>query len=355
MLALAAWASVSLTATPLWAQSEEDGDEGHEHAVGEAQPPQPDRQDADDGGARADGGDEEQAASDPHSEPGAVELGGEAAPSSPVERLQRAERAFDNADYDILRPLLEPVLVPDSEFRDRQQRRRARTLLSVGLYFEAQQVTDASQRRELLSAVQAQFLEILRDEPDFELNPLIFPASIVEQFEEVKEEHAEELEEIRLARASSQADQRDQGLQTIYIERQVDQRSLALNFFPFGVGQFQNRQPVKGAFFGSAQALALGANMAGYWMVESLRGPDGYYEAGSATQSARQWQTTQYIGLGVFAGLYAWSVIDALVTYEGADVRIHTLDGPPPEMNTGGADDKGATFQIGWGGFGFSW
>ncbi|MFW5966472.1 MAG: hypothetical protein ACOCV2_03085 [Persicimonas sp.] len=278
-------------------------------------------------------------------------------PEKPDDRLEEAEKAFDNAEYDLLRPLLEPTLAPESQFDDPQREQQARTLLGVGFYFEAQQVTDAEKRSELLEAAEDQFLELLRSDPDHELSPLIYPASVVELFDSVREEHKEELEEIRERSGSEEeSEQIREGLSTVYIQREVEKRSLAVNFFPFGVGQFYNEEPVQGTAFAASQGLALGLNIFSYWMIESLRGPDGYYEPGPGNSAdiARRWRTGQYVGLGLFAGIYAWSVVDALLDHRDGDVDVRTLDEPPPELG-GGRSDSGMSLHIGLGGLGLTW
>ncbi len=278
-------------------------------------------------------------------------------PKSAADRLARAVQAFQDADYHILRPLLEPTLEPTSKFSNAKDERKARTLLGVGLYFEAQQVTDATRRKKLLDGAESQFLAILRKDPDHSLNPLIYPASIIELFEAVKEEHADELDKIRASRADKGDGAAQHGLQTVYIERDVGIHNYAVNYLPFGLGQFQNHENVQGTLFATSQVLALGLNMTSYWMIESLRSADGYYDPGpgNAAETARNWRVMQYVGLGVFVGIYAWSVIDALVDYHPTEVRIRSLDKPPPELNAGGADDKGPSLQIGLGGIGMAW
>lgn len=278
-------------------------------------------------------------------------------PEAPAARLERAEKAFQDADYQLLRPLLEPTLVPESKFVDPARELDARTLLAVGLYFEAQQVTDSATRKQLLGEAENQFYKLLKQEPDHSLNPLIYPASIVELFEAVKAEHAAELDQIRAERGDAKDGAAQQGLDTVYIEREVGLHNYALNYFPFGFGQYQNNEPIQGTLFATSQALALGLNMTSYWMIESLRGPDGYYNPGpgESAEQARNWRVVQFASLGVFAAVYVWSVLDALSDYQPTTVRIRSLDQPPPELNGGEADDKGPSLQIGLGGIGMAW
>lgn len=278
-------------------------------------------------------------------------------PALPDQRLTRAEKAFRDGEYPILRPLLEPTLVPTSQFERAEQANQARILLAVGLYFEAQQVTGAGPRKELLDAASLQFLELLRDDPFYTLNPMIYPASVVELFETVQVEHSAELDALRAELREDSAPD-SQGLETVYIEREVDRFSYAVNFLPFGLGQMQNDEPVQGTLFASAQVLSLALNIGSYWRVEDLRSDiDGKYEAGrgNSAEQARNWQRMQYVGLAAFVGLYAWSVIDALVDYNPYQVRIRTLDAPPPELSSGANGAEGAELKIGWNGIGFAW
>ncbi len=275
-------------------------------------------------------------------------------PADPTTRLAMARHAFNTAEFDILRPLLEPLLNPQSLLDDLLDRQEARQLLALGLFFEAQQVPDASQRRTLLRAVRGYFLSMLREQPDYTLDSLIYPASIVEIFENVREENREELHSIRAAQNAENFAEAPVDLQMLYIEREVQNNHFALNFFPFGVGQFQNNSNVKGTLFAISQGLALAINITSYLMIEYLRGPDGHYETSSTTRGgnyaeALGWQRAQYSALGSFAALYAWSVLDGVLNFNATQIRIRTLDAPPselnvPTLNTG--NDAGLT--LGW-------
>ncbi|MFP4598283.1 MAG: hypothetical protein ACLFVJ_08525 [Persicimonas sp.] len=361
--------------TPLWAQQGTGEDAGSASQPDESGSEQSDSEQSDSEQPDSEQPDSEQSDSEqPDSEQsGSEQSGSEQAaaapaqdspaisqddlPASPKARVERAERAFEDADFEMIRPLLEPLLLPDSTLDDEQLEFSARTLLGVGYYFEAQQVTDATTRRELLDQAETQFLARLRAEPDRPLNPMIYPASVVEFFETVMDEHAEELDAIRTERDEAGRTETHGTLTTVYIEREVGLKNYAVNFMPFGVGQFQNDEPVQGTLFATAQGAALGLNVASYWIVESLRGQDGYYEPGTGQDAdhARQWRVAQYVGLGAFVGLYVWSIIDALQRYEGQEIRIRTLDEPPPELRGGGEDDSGVSLQIGLGGIGVAW
>ncbi|MBA2663456.1 MAG: hypothetical protein H0U74_14305 [Bradymonadaceae bacterium] len=282
------------------------------------------------------------------------EVAAAAYPDDPNERVAMARRAFNNSDFDILRPLLEPLLEPHAIIDDALERLDARQLLALGLFFEAQQVPDASRRRALLSSARGHFLDILREQPEFILDPLIYPASVVEIFESVRQDNETELRNIIAARNADALSTTRSDLQMLYIEREVQQHSLALNFFPFGIGQFQNNSSVKGTLFAVSQGLALALNIASYWMIERLRGPDGAYETtsssrGGAYAEALGWRRTQYGALGAFAAFYTWSVLDGVLNFHPTQVHIRTLDEPPAELDgPGPRAGQGLNLGLGW-------
>ncbi|MFB6265098.1 MAG: hypothetical protein ABEL76_15975, partial [Bradymonadaceae bacterium] len=227
------------------------------------------------------------------------------------ERLERAEKAFNRGDFDRIPPLLRPTLRPEPAFESESKIVRARELLGVGLFFSAQQATDAQTRSHRLEAARRHFLELLRLRPDYELDPLVFPASVVEVFESVRQAHAEELETIREARRSK-SNASKHASKPLYIERNVRERSYAVNFLPFGLGQFQNDEPIQGGLFAGGQIAAIGIVVAGSAVIESLRNQNGRFSVDPNGRGhfsrAFAWRRVQYAALGAFVALYGWSV-----------------------------------------------
>jgi hypothetical protein len=271
-------------------------------------------------------------------------------PDEPRARLQRAEQAYGNAKYDLLRPLLEPTLVPDARFDELDREIEARQLLGVGLFVEAQQTTNAQERRDLLDRTKRQFLAILREKPDYELDPLNYPASVVELFEQVREENSEELDRIR---AEQTGEDGATTTQTFYVERVATRRIFAVNFAPFGLGQFQNGNEVAGRIFAVGQGAMLALNAVGYLGVQLAdEDNDNLYRAegpGGELAIARTWQTVQWSALAGFGALYLWSVIDGIARYQSEDVRIRSLDKPPPELSVRPDEKHGPRVHIGVG------
>jgi hypothetical protein len=267
-------------------------------------------------------------------------------PQDPQQRLSMAESAFNQGDFERIPTLLKPVLEPRPILESEEDRIRARELLGVGLYFEAQSATDSERRNRLMRQARNQFLQLLKERPDYQLDSLIFPASVVELFESVRNANAEQL-------AALQADEEDSeyngnnAATSIYIERYVVQNPYAVNYLPFGAGQFQNDEPAAGALFAAGQGVGLAAHITGFIVIESLRQPDtGKFTTDGSPSDydrARAWRGAQIAGLSLFGGLWLWSVIDALVKYEPRDVRIRTLDEPPPELRDSPEAERGQT------------
>lgn len=272
-----------------------------------------------------------------------------ASEASPEERLDKARESFHDGDFARIRPLLEKILVPTSRLANPDERREARQLLGVGAFFEAQQVTDATRRRELLDLARSQFLEMLREEPDFSMDPLLYPASVVELFEDVLRENADELEALR---AEQNTDGEGFSVDTLYVERTVDENTFALTFFPFGIGQFQNGDEVKGTLFAVAQGLSLAINITSYLAIENLRDSDGFYDTGvdgrsGAFSDAIAWRRALYGSLIAFGVAYAGSVVDGILHYKPQNVTIRALDAPPPELG-GEPSGTGLDLPLGW-------
>jgi hypothetical protein len=280
-----------------------------------------------------------------------------------AERVSAARRAFAQAEYGKLVELLEPLFPDAIATLEDDDRKDARQLFGVGLFFRAQQATAPTQRDALLDRTRSVFLDLLREDPFFQLDPLLYPASVVEVFDGVVADNTEELEELR---ASMRPDDGPQSIETVYIQREQERANFALVFFPFAVGQFQNGDLVKGTLLASVQAASLILNIASYLVVESLRNPRGYYctgvddaqtplceGEGDDFTTALTWRNVMYGSLVTFGIAYLVSVADAWVNFEEYDVNIRTLDGPPPEL-VDQPGSQGSELPIGFS-LEFSW
>jgi hypothetical protein len=253
--------------------------------------------------------------------------------SNPADILRSAEESFRNGDYALVISTLESAAAAQ-QFGEASLRLKTSELLGVAYFFLAQTAEDENVPGIIAKAYE-HFLRVLRQEQTRSLDALVFGDEASEFFESVRQEHEHEWND---PNADIPAN-RTNGPQseTIYIERTVSQRSMALNFFPFGIGQFQNDATAKGTLFAALQTAALAINIASYVQIESLRDSDGFYSTGSDGRSgeyvdALTWQSVQYIALSCLVGSYLWSIIDGIWYFESEGIEIRTLDGPPKEL-----------------------
>ncbi len=252
---------------------------------------------------------------------------------TPQQRLAAAREAYQNAQFAAIRPLLLPILEPEPRLTDEEEVIEARTLLAVSAFFEAQQVVAPADRDALTELAREQFLAIMLNRPDHDLDDRIFPASVVDLYSDVRLVNTDAIEAVRKARGGGTTDSDDPTLGTIYFERGVRERYYALNFAPFGIGQFQNGDEIAGTAFALLQGAALVTNVTAYFVGVSLIDPETGTVAIEDLALARQMQTLQISALATFAGLWLSSSAYAVYNYEQTEfLQIRTLDAPPPEL-----------------------
>jgi hypothetical protein len=248
--------------------------------------------------------------------------------SSPAsEDFDRAKTAFGRAEYaraiDILRPLLYPDIHLDSEGDVVQAHR----MLGVAHLFENH--PDEAKR---------EFRKLLELRPDYRFDPLLDPPRVVEFFNGVRKEEEEEIATLEAAHKKRDADvavrkQRESDERCAAQARIIhfEKHSYAINFIPFGAGQFQNGQPRKGwAFLGVEAALgavSLGAfvtNFALFGASHQRRcldpptsDPTGVARAcqnidHSEEDLSRNLTRLQVVSGGLFFVTAAWGIIDAI-------------------------------------------
>jgi hypothetical protein len=248
-----------------------------------------------------------------------------ASPAS--EEFDRAKTAFGRAEYtraiDILRPLLYPDIHLDSEGDVVQAHR----MLGVAHLFENH--PDEAKR---------EFRKLLELRPDYRFDPLLDPPRVVEFFNGVRKEEEEEIAALEAARKKRDADvaKRKQREADERCEAQAriinfEKHSYAINFIPFGAGQFQNGQRRKGWAFLGVEA-ALGAVSLGAFVTNfSLFGashqrrcldpptsdPSGVAHAcqnidHSEEDLSRNLTRLQVVSGGLFFVTAIWGIVDAI-------------------------------------------
>ena len=133
------------------------------------------------------------------------------------------------------------------------------------------------------------FSQLLFIKPDYELNAFITPPKLLDLFNQIKSHINSKSQELIAAREKK----------IIYTKH-----SLFPAFVPFGVGQFENGNKIKGAIIASTEGVALAANIGFYWWKQSLNT--------NTIPNYSLVQSLQWVAIGTFLAIYAYGVIDAL-------------------------------------------
>lgn len=213
-------------------------------------------------------------------------------------------------------------------------------------------------------AAEKHFTALLQLNPDYVLDPFAYPPPAIKLFEDVKKKNADSLNLIRQqialreqqskreaaererARALAEEQRRalEQRAQEVTI-RTIEKRSLLLNFFPFGVGQFQQGRTGWAVLFATTEAVFALTSMVAWFVIEQLFKPitytytDRIYPFSVTVRripeelkgSADNWRITKYTSGGAFYVAWAAGVLDALLHHqeEVVHTEIQRLEGPP--------------------------
>jgi hypothetical protein len=140
-----------------------------------------------------------------------------------------------------------------------------------------------------LKGAQAAFLQLLRVNPDYILDPFAVPPAAIKVFEGVRKDNGDALNlvrqqiAIRLDQEKRAAAERER-LRLEKEERQrntailanevtiktVEKRSMIVNFLPFGAGQFQQDRLGWGAAFAASEGLMAVLSIVSFFAIESL-------------------------------------------------------------------------------------
>lgn len=253
------------------------------------------------------------------------------AQASPAQDLERARQAFRQHDYESAMKLSTYLLYPDER------------LALPGDLVEAHVILGASNfetgRR---AEAKAEFEKALQVQPDKSLTDLLFSEGAIRLFDETKADLEARAE--RDAQLRKLADERERIRRYKESLVVVEKRSFIVNFAPFGAGQFQNKQPVRGLLFAAGQGITGGVS-AGVFLY--LAGKYGLNNARVPLTEADRVHRMQQIEIGAgiaFYAIYAWSVVDGLLNYrpsvqvEGDDSLLPPLSDtdrparkPPPK------------------------
>jgi len=223
-----------------------------------------------------------------------------AAQQAASEKFERARLEFSYKNFENAARLLEELLRPQVQLAGEEEIVAAREMLGL-CYFYLDRRDDA--RRE--------FVALLRFRPWHRLDPFLIPPPAVAFFEGVRSEPelAEELKKLMVDKKPPA-----EKVRVLRLERDVYMHPRWVMFLPFGAGQFENQQKLKGALFAAGQGLGLIGNIVCYSLLISLANENGRYQAEDMTL-ARGLQVGQYVSLGLFVLLWAAGALDANLNY----------------------------------------
>jgi hypothetical protein len=250
-----------------------------------------------------------------------------AAPASPSIEFERGKTAFARGEYRRAVDLLRPLVYPEVRLETEGEVVQAHRMLGVANLFENK--PDEARR---------EFRKLLELRPDYRFDPLLDPPRVVEFFNLVVREEESELSVIvakRKKRDQELAARRQREAERLRAQQAVvlryEKRSYAVNFIPFGAGQFQNGERRKGWLFLGAET-ALGAASVGAFVTNfALFGiaphrrcltvqpidPNGLAQPCPAVDRSdealsRNLMRTQVVTGGLFFAVALWGVFDAL-------------------------------------------
>jgi len=250
-----------------------------------------------------------------------------AAPTA--EQFDRGKTAFGRAEYARAISILAPLLYPEVRLDSEAEVVQAHRMLGVAHLFENQ--PDEARR---------EFRKLLELRPDYRFDPLIDPPRVVEFFNGVIKDEAADIAALDAARKKRDLDlaterQREADARCAALVQQVPviKNAYALNFLPFGVGQFQNRQRSKGwAFLGAEAGLgavsvgALVTNFALFGLNPRRRCLDPRIDNTTVPRPcenidhseedlSRNLVRVQVVSGALFFAVAAWGIVDAVLNY----------------------------------------
>ncbi len=185
------------------------------------------------------------------------------------------------------------------------------------------------------------FVNLLSIDPDYALDAFLVPPPIVEFFDKVKHDNEASLAPLRERRRQLKEQERlaEEARRKLLAEEQarsgpptktvlVQERIYLFNWLPFGAGQFQNGQTVKGTVIAASQVTLGVVNIVAILVHNQIAGdPSRRCSLQDATNCSnppisdsdrvllRRIDTVKYVSAGLFWGLYAYGVIDAHLHY----------------------------------------
>ena len=192
-----------------------------------------------------------------------------------------------------------------------------------------------------LPQARAAFVNLLSHDPDFSLDPFLVPPAIVEFFGEVRRAHEPQLGPLREEKRALREQERlaEEARRRLFAEERtrsgppakvlkVQERVYALNWVPFGAGQFQNGHRAKGTAIAAGE-LVLGAANIGAILLHNRLASDTSRRctasqtsgcshppfSDSVRRDIASVDVVKYVSAALFWALYGYGVVDAHLNF----------------------------------------
>lgn len=254
------------------------------------------------------------------------------ASASPAQDLDRARQSFRQHDYDAAMKLATFLLYPDEKLALPGDLVEAHVILGASNF-------ETGHRAE----AKTEFEKALQIQPDKSLTDLLFSEGAIRLFDETKADIEARAE--RDAQLRKLADERERIRRYKESLVIVERRSFGVNFVPFGAGQFQNKQRVRGVLFAAGEGLTGGISVGVFLYLASKYGLNAPVPVREGPGVRRLQQVEIGTGIAFFA-LYAWGVVDSLLHYkprvqiEGDDALLPSPRDLPPDTRKKPAPKK---------------
>jgi tetratricopeptide (TPR) repeat protein len=243
------------------------------------------------------------------------------ADASPLQDLDRARQSFRQHDYESAMKIATYLLYPDEKLSAPADLVEAHVILGAS-NFETGRRTEA----------RLEFEKALQIQPDKTLSDLLFSEGAIRLFDQTKTEiEARAERDAQLRKLAEERERIRKYKESLVV---VEKRSFGVNFVPFGAGQFQNKQPVRGILFATGQGIAGGISVGSFLYLAGKYGLNATVPVTDVNRVRRLQQLE--IGAGVaFYAIYVWGVVDALLHYkpsvqiEGDDSLLPPLPDTP--------------------------
>jgi hypothetical protein len=266
---------------------------------------------------------------------------------SPAQEFDRGRIAFGRGEYQRAIAILRPLLYPDLRLDSEGEVVQAHRMLGVANLFEGRP-----------AEAKIEFRKLLELRPDYRFDPLLDPPRVVDFFNNVVREEEDEIAALEAKRKKQQAEQaahrlleaerlRVASAKVVVYER----HSYAMNFVPFGVGQFQNGQRRKGWLFAGTEAglgiISVGAFTTNFLLfgvrphrrclivqnsdVGGLPQPCPADKIDHSDEDlSRNLLRLQLVSGGLFLAAAIWGAIDSVRHYQERELLEGPGAAPPP-------------------------